>query len=89
MKEKKDLKEIVCLMLGKEVDTNILLNLLSHYYNRSIEALSSVLNFKVIQCANLKGTTYKGIINFEDESLIVDLSCNYNGAYPKYTLISC
>ena len=86
MKEKKDLKQIMYLMLGKEVDTNILLDLLSSYYNRSIETLSSVLNFKIIQYTHLKGTTYKGVINFEDESLIVDLSCAYNGHYPTYTV---
>lgn len=86
MKEKKDLKQIMCSMLGKEIDTNILLDLLSSYYNRSIETLSSVLNFKIIQCTHLKGTTYKGVINFEDESLIVDLSCAYNGHYPTYTV---
>lgn len=86
MKEKKDLKQIMCSMLGKEIDTNILLDLLSSYYNRSIETLSSVLKFKIIQCANLKGTTYKGVINFEDESLIVDLSYAYNGDHPTYTV---
>lgn len=86
MKQKKDLQNLISSLLGKEIDIAILLGLFADYYNRSVEALSSVLKFKVIQCTHTGGTTYKGVVSFEEESLTVNLDCAYDGYKPTYTV---
>ena len=86
LKGNTDLQNLMNTLLGKEIDTGILLGLFADYYNRSVEALSAVLNFKVIQCTNKAGSMYKGIVSFEDESLTVNLDCAYDGCKPTYTV---
>mgnify|MGYP001567041404 CR=1 FL=1 len=81
---KKDLEKVMGTLLNKEIDTEVILNAIADYCNKSKEFISSLLTFRVIQATNSDGHICKGMINLGNEYIWVNLDRITEASMPKY-----